>query len=55
MADDRLAVRAAAAGALKHASKAELPFHPFADSPIRQQQIAGWQKWLASQPAKSKP
>ncbi len=55
MADDRLAVRAAAAGALKHASKAELPFHPFADSPIRQQQIASWQKWLASQPAKSKP
>jgi len=53
MADDRLAVRAAAAGALKHASKAELPFHPFADSPLRQQQIDGWRAWLASHPAGS--
>jgi thiol-disulfide isomerase/thioredoxin len=48
MADERLAIRAAAAGALKHASKGELPFHPFAEIPVRQQQIAGWQKWLAS-------
>jgi len=53
MADDRLAVRAAAAGALKHASKAELPFHPFADSPLRRQQIDGWRAWLASHPAGS--
>jgi thioredoxin-like negative regulator of GroEL len=51
MANDRLSVRAAAAGALKHASKAGLPFHPFAESPVRQQQIAGWQKWLATHPA----
>jgi thioredoxin-like negative regulator of GroEL len=50
MADERLAVRAAAAGALKHAAKAELPFHPFADSALRQQQIVGWQKWLAAHP-----
>jgi len=51
MADNRLSVRAAAAGALKHASKAGLPFHPFAEPPVRQQQIAGWQKWLATHPA----
>jgi thioredoxin-related protein len=53
MSNERLAVRAAAAGALKHVSKAEFPFHPFADLPLRQQQIAGWQKWLASRPAGS--
>ena len=53
MANERLAVRAAAAGALKHVSKAELPFHPFAELPLRQQQIAGWQKWLASRPSGS--
>ncbi len=53
MANERLAVRAAAAGTLKHVSKAELPFHPFAELPLRQQQIAGWQKWLASRPSGS--
>ncbi len=53
MANERLALRAAAAGALRHVSKAELPFHPFADPPLRQQQIAGWQKWLASRPSGS--
>lgn len=53
MADDRLAVRAAAGGALKHASKAELPFHPFADAAVRQRQIAGWQTWVASHSAGS--
>jgi thioredoxin-related protein len=48
MSDKRLSVRAAAGGALKHASKAELPFHPFANPPIRQQQVADWQKWVAA-------
>jgi thioredoxin-like negative regulator of GroEL len=51
MANERLSVRAAAAGALKHASKAGLPFHPFAEPPVRQQQIVDWQKWLATHPA----
>jgi thioredoxin-related protein len=53
MADDRLAVRAAAAGALKHACKADLPFHPFADDGVRQRQIDDWRKWLASHAAGS--
>jgi thioredoxin-related protein len=53
MADNRLSVRAAAAGALKHASSAELPFQPFAPVETRKQQLAGWQKWLASRPAGS--
>lgn len=45
-ADERLAIRAAAAGALKHVTAAELPFHPFADASQREQQRAAWQKWL---------
>jgi thioredoxin-related protein len=53
MADERLGFRAAAAGALKHATKADLPFQPFADSPLRQQQIDGWRHWLASHPTGS--
>jgi thioredoxin-like negative regulator of GroEL len=53
MGDERLAVRAAAAGALKHASQADLPYHPFAESSLRQQQIDGWRRWLASHPARS--
>jgi thioredoxin-like negative regulator of GroEL len=53
MADDRLAVRAAAVGALRHVSKAELPFHPFAELPLRRRQIADWEKWLASHSSRS--
>lgn len=53
MADERLAVRGAAAGALKHVTKADLPFQPFADPPVRQQQIDGWRKWLASHAPRS--
>jgi thioredoxin-related protein len=50
--DPRLSVRAAAAGALKHISHGNLPFQPFAPPEVRQQQIAAWQKWLASAPSK---
>jgi thioredoxin-like negative regulator of GroEL len=50
MADERLAIRAAAAGALKHSTKADLPFQPFADASLRQQQIDDWRKWLAAHP-----
>ena len=53
MADQRLAVRGAAAGALKHVTKADLPFQPFADPPVRQQQLDGWRKWLASHAPRS--
>lgn len=53
MADERLGFRAAAAGALKHATKGDLPFQPFADAPLRQQQIDGWQRWLALHPTGS--
>jgi thioredoxin-related protein len=53
MADEHLGVRAAAAGALKHVTKAGLPFQPFADPPVRQEQIDGWRKWLASHPSGS--
>ncbi len=51
MADNRLSVRAAAAGALKSGTQADIPFHPFARPEVRQQQLAAWQKWLAAHPA----
>jgi len=51
MGDSRLSIRAAAAGALKHVSTADLPFHPFAELALRQQQIGDWQKWLDSHPS----
>lgn len=50
MGDSRLSIRAAAAGTLKHVSTADLPFHPFAEPALRQQQVAVWQKWLDSHP-----
>ncbi|QDT94977.1 thioredoxin family protein [Gimesia aquarii] len=46
MADERLSIRAAAVGSLKHMSKADIVFHPFAKHDLRQQQIAVWQQWL---------
>ena len=45
MGDDRLSVRAAAAGALKHSTQAELAFHPFAKPEARLKQLAAWQQW----------
>ncbi len=50
LADDRLSIRAAAAGALKHATSAELPYHPFAKRQRRTQQRGAWREWIAQQP-----
>ena len=49
MADERLAIRAAAGGALSRASGADLPFDPFADSAAREQQINDWREWIAAE------
>ncbi|KKL24942.1 hypothetical protein LCGC14_2410280 [marine sediment metagenome] len=46
MADKHLAVRAAAAEALAHATGASLAFDPFADPATRTRQIAAWKKWI---------
>lgn len=40
--DERLAVRAAAAGLLMQLTRKELPFDPFADTETRVQQAAAW-------------
>ena len=47
MADSRLAIRAAAAGALAYVSGHDLPFDPFADEAVRSEQLAAWRHWAA--------
>jgi thioredoxin-like negative regulator of GroEL len=51
LADERLAVRAAAYGVLSTLSHKELPFDPFAAADERQPQVAAWVQWTASQAA----
>ena len=51
LADERLAVRAAANGALSALSHQELPFDPFASSEVRQSQTDAWLAWTAAQSA----
>jgi thioredoxin-related protein len=46
MADERLAVRAAAGSTLAQATKAELPFDPFAPAETRAEQLAAWEIWI---------
>jgi thioredoxin-related protein len=48
MSDERLAVRAAAAGTLAHVTKAGLPFDPFAPDEQRLKQAAEWEEWVRS-------
>jgi thiol-disulfide isomerase/thioredoxin len=49
LADSRLSIRASAASALRHSTKAPLPFQPFAKADDRERQISTWRKWLQSQ------
>jgi thiol-disulfide isomerase/thioredoxin len=51
LSDERLSTRAAAAGALKRSTGAELPFHPFEKSHVRERQVLAWKDWIASQHA----
>jgi thioredoxin 1 len=46
LADERLAVRAAAGELLKADSRAALPFDPFGDPATRAAQVEAWQSWL---------
>ena len=46
LVDKRLSIRAAAAGALKHSTSAELPFHPFGSDRLRAEQYVVWRKWI---------
>ena len=46
MADQRLALRAAAAAALAHATGAELPFQAFDPAADRAKQLEAWTKWV---------
>ena len=59
MADHRLSHRAAAGGAMVMATKADLPFDPFADVDERAAQLEAWRTWLAARdlpvPAEVKP
>ena len=55
MAHERLAIRAAAGGALSRASRADLPFDPFADSASRERQIQQWREWMTAGPLKVAP
>jgi thioredoxin-like negative regulator of GroEL len=43
--DDRIAIRAAAAHALKEITRAPLSFDPFANVDARKQQAAAWRSW----------
>lgn len=47
MADERLAIRAAAAGCLKHCLQNELAFDPFASPEARAAQLTEWRKAIA--------
>lgn len=49
MSDERLAVRAAAGGALLQITRADLPFDPFAPSAARERQLDDWRAWVAAQ------
>jgi len=51
LADERLAIRAAAAHALGEITDARLPFDPFGTSAERDAQRAQWTAWLAQQSA----
>lgn len=51
LADERLAVRAAAYGVLSALSHQELPFDPFADAEERQPQAEAWLAWTTAQAA----
>ncbi len=51
MTDAKIAIRAAAATALATATRADLPFDPFADATTRRDQIKAWRTWLAKHPA----
>jgi hypothetical protein len=53
MADERLAMRAAAGGALSRATSADLPFDPFTDAADREAQIQQWREWLAARPSEA--
>ncbi|MEK6234009.1 MAG: thioredoxin family protein [Planctomycetales bacterium] len=55
MADDRLAVRAAAAGALRHCSGENLPFLPFAPAEVRRKQHQAWNDWIKERAAAATP
>jgi thioredoxin-like negative regulator of GroEL len=47
LSDDRLAVRAAAAAALRQATAHDLPFAPFDPPATRREQAAAWGAWVA--------
>jgi hypothetical protein len=51
MSDERLGVRAAAAGTLAHVTKAGLLFDPFAPGEERSRQLAQWQTWVSEHQA----
>ena len=51
MTDAKVAIRAAAATALATATRADLPFDPFADATTRRDQIKAWRTWLTEHPA----
>jgi len=55
MKDKRLAVRTAAAAALIHATKHDLPFDAFAPLATRRKQIAAWQAWVKTASVKKSP
>jgi thioredoxin-like negative regulator of GroEL len=48
LSDERLAIRAAAAAAMRQSTGADLPFGPFDSADTREQQIAAWREWVAS-------
>lgn len=50
MDDPALAVRAAAADALRTATRAELPVDPFAPAERRAEQVEAWRQWLERNP-----
>lgn len=53
MADEKLAIRAAAADVLAVATQAKLPFDAFADEPIRTEQLAAWRAHVETLPDES--
>jgi thiol-disulfide isomerase/thioredoxin len=55
IADDRLALRAAAGGLLMELTRADLPFDPFADGTTRRTQAATWQSKFPALPPEDLP
>lgn len=49
MADERLAVRAAAGHTLGYITRASLPYKPFASQQTRDEQIEQWRRWTNEQ------